>query len=473
MIKRRVRNNLRYYAYWQTIKQIATDGILFEDYVNQGAIYCDKQGLQSIELFDPSTKRIESRYKVTCRKPMKDFKDGDRFLFLNTEDFMQAGQLSDDKLLRVFSYIDKTGRGERITLDCKGGAYIGQGTIEPNATKNVIFKGALEGDITEVIWFLDNRTNSAVAYTPSSRIRDFMKDINHGPGSWLGSVAYNRTVWFINGTDNPVRAEAYDAITLNRTAQQDIILGEGQWSGGVANDGVLWFINNRVRMAFAYNANSRVRMPSKDIDLGNGLWAGGLSDGFTLWFVNSSFNTAVSFKADTLQPFRQNVISLGSGIWTAGVSDGVTLWFVNAQSRIAVAYNALTLSADVSRNINLGTGSWTGACFIKQIMPPQIRNQHHLMQPVIFEEMTDIESIYKEGYNIDMLIRDGEHKQNWIFDNANSRIPVIISLDNQFEAPVLEVNGQDMRLVKYSTSNQLNVWHGTSIPPETKKIFIK
>ena len=147
MVKRRVRNNLRFFALWQKLKQepdkSVSSSTLFEDYINEGFLYCDKKGVSSMEYHDRDSDRIESHYKVTCRKQTKDFDVNDRLLFFESLDYLSDKMISDDKILKVESAIDKTGRGERITLICDSGTYTGKASVNPRFLKSIVFKGAI------------------------------------------------------------------------------------------------------------------------------------------------------------------------------------------------------------------------------------------------------------------------------------------------------------------------------------------
>ena len=173
MRRRRVRNNLRYVAYWQSLKQLTKpDGSLLDDYVNKGIVYCNKIGLSSMEVFNTESDLIEGMYKVVCRKQTEDFDVSDRLLFLKDSDFTTNKVLSDDQILRVESIIDKTGRGERLNINCRSGVFVGKAPVEPRSLKNVIFKGGVGSVISQsVLWFLDNTTNYLRAYNANNENR--------------------------------------------------------------------------------------------------------------------------------------------------------------------------------------------------------------------------------------------------------------------------------------------------------------
>ena len=88
MIKRRFKNNLRYYAYWQRLKQVSNpDGTLFYDYVNQGNVFCTKKAISSNELYKAETDRMLGNYRIECRPKQTAFDVSDRLLFLRNSNF--------------------------------------------------------------------------------------------------------------------------------------------------------------------------------------------------------------------------------------------------------------------------------------------------------------------------------------------------------------------------------------------------
>ena len=177
--KRRVRNNLRYYAYWQRLVQVSQEGSIFEDYRDLGGIYCDKRGVRSFELYKPEADRIEGKYKVQTRLQLQDFNVNDRLLFLNDDDFTKQVQLATDQILRVESTLDKTGRRERVNLECVAGAFAGEAPVEPLTGKQVVFKGAISS--LSVLMSLTN--SSQLLYQEDYTTLDVLVDKYKNP--WL------------------------------------------------------------------------------------------------------------------------------------------------------------------------------------------------------------------------------------------------------------------------------------------------
>ena len=194
------------------------------------------------------------------------------------------------------------------------------------------FGGPADGT---TVWFVNDITDTAVAYTAATLARDATKDIALGSGTWYGSVSDGVTVWFVAFDGTVV---AYTAATLARDATKDIALGSGNWFGAVSDGTTVWFVNDTTDTAVAYTAATLARDATKDIALGSGTWFGGPADGTTVWFVNDITDTAVAYTAATLARDATKDIALGSGTWYGAVSDGTTLWFVNDTTDTAVAY---------------------------------------------------------------------------------------------------------------------------------------
>ena len=146
MYKNRVRNNLRYFAYWQRLKEAsstATTGDIFAEYKNKGVFHCNKKTLRGFELFNQTDDRMQNKHRVITRPQPDNFVPGDRLLFIGNTDFTKDVALREDQILRVESFIDKTNRGERVEIDCSGGAFVGPAPVDQQSLKSIIFKGAV------------------------------------------------------------------------------------------------------------------------------------------------------------------------------------------------------------------------------------------------------------------------------------------------------------------------------------------
>ena len=463
MRRRRVKNNLRYVAYWQSLKQLTKpDGSLLDDYVNKGIVYCNKIGLSSMEVFNTESDLIEGSYKVVCRKQTEDFDVSDRLLFLKDSDFTTNKVLSDDQILRVESIIDKTGRGERLNINCRSGVFVGKAPVEPRSLKNVIFKGAVQGNVINTAYYLNNTANRAVAYDLYHFRRDSSRDISLNSASWLGVTSNQMFIWFINGNTTQNNAECYNGFNRQREARFDIQLGSGRWKGGPFHGNIMWFINNQIGMAVAYDSNTRQRVTSKDISLGSGIWAGGFTDGFNIFFINQSFNRAVGYSPVTLQTDRNKNINLGSGTWTGGLSNNDELWVIDNNSGFARSYDANTLLRLSHLDKNLPTGNYVGGCFIRQIV-----------SDFDFSNINNKIDLYKTGnFNLD-IIQSGQDNP-WIFDDANKRVPILVTLDADLSRPSIKYNDQThiMNPSNQAESQGFYLWYTDDIPIDVNKIDI-
>ena len=464
MIKRRVKNDLRYYAYWQKLKQLTTPDGLFEDYVNNGTIFCNKQGLRATELLEPETDRVEGLYKVTARVPISPFDVTDRLLFLADSDFNSAGVLDPAKLLRVQTIMDRTGRGEREVLYCSSGVFNGKVGVEPRTISSVVFKGAVQGNVINTAYYLNNTANRAVAYDLYHFMRDRNKDIALSSATWLGVTSNQMFIWFINGNTTQNNAECYNGFNRRREARFDIQLGSGRWRGGPFHGNIMWFVNNQNGMAVAYNSNTRQRVPSKDIRLSGGIWSGGFTDGFNIFFINQSFNRAVGYSPVTLQPDRNKNIDLGSGTWTGGLSNNDELWVIDNNAGFARSYDAITLLrlAHLDKNLDDPSGSYVGGCFVRQIV-----------SNFDFSNISNKIDLYKTGdFNLDIVLLGKDNP--WIFDDANKRVPILVTLDADLSRPSIKYNEQT-HIMNPSNQAELQgfyLWYANDVPNDVNKIDI-
>ena len=212
--------------------------------------------------------------------------------------------------------------------------------------------GAMSDGTT--VWFINDTSNTAVAYNASTQARDTSRDISLGSGGWQGGMSDGTTLWFVND-NTPDTAVAYNASTQARDTSRDISLalgGSSTFSAATSDGTTLWFFDDANDNAVAYNASTQARDTSRDISLGSGSWRGATSDGITLWFVDDGTDNAVAYNASTQARDTSRDISLGSGNWYAATSDGTTLWFVNDSNDNAVAYNAPSQST-----LRIGSGT--------------------------------------------------------------------------------------------------------------------
>ena len=154
--------------------------------------------------------------------------------------------------------------------------------------------GRWEGAASDgtTLWFVDNPANKAYAYTASTRARDTSKDITLDNKDWEGAVYSGGTLWFIDDvTDGASYARAYNATTLARETGKDIWLGNQRFDGAVAKDGTIYFLDDQeADVAVAYDTISRFRQPAKDIRLEGQNWESAVSDGTNIWFVGIFFD---------------------------------------------------------------------------------------------------------------------------------------------------------------------------------------
>ena len=403
MVKRRVRNNLRYYAYWQRLKQSTINGQLFEDYVNNGAIFCNKEGLRATEYYEPEADRIEGLYKVTTRKQSGDFDTGDRLLFLNDSDFTQSQVLTPNKIVRVQTVLDRTGRGEREILYCSSGAYAGDITIEPRMQSSVIFKGAVHsvsGD--SVLWFIDNQTNHLRAYNAVTRARISNRDISLGNGFWLGCLSDGIHIWVINALDR--NAKAFNIETLSPSTLNEISLGTGSWVGGMSDGTTLWFLNNSHpdSMLIAYNADTLGRDADKDIELGAGNFGGGTFSNGIIYVIEHTTGAIVAFNAQTRERDQSKEFDIAGTNYTGLTALNENLWVINTTNNMALAYNLESKQQVTAQNIALGAGAWTGGTYFISI-----------------NELATIPRTLADIYSrltLDVIIRGKDNP--WLFDYA-------------------------------------------------------
>ena len=174
-------------------------------------------------------------------------------------------------------------------------------------------------------------------------------DISLGTGTWFGGTSDGSTLWFVNDTTNT--AVAYRASDGARLSGSDISLGTGTGAaarrtaprsvydntdtavprirrgasigiGHIARHRQLVrrpvgrlhaLVCQRTDTAVAYRASDGARLSGSDISLGTGTWRGGPSDGSTLWFVNDIPNAvAVAYRASDGARLSGSDISLGT-----------------------------------------------------------------------------------------------------------------------------------------------------------------
>ena len=461
MIKRRFKNNLRYYAYWQRLKQVSNpDGTLFYDYVNQGNVFCTKKAISSNELYKAETDRMLGNYRIECRPKQTAFDVSDRLLFLRNSNFKKNVVLTDDQILRIESVIDKTGRGERLTIDCSSGAFAGTAPVEPRSLKSVIFKGAVGSVVSEsVIWFLDNTSNYLRAFDSKTKQRMQDKDISLGSGFWLGAVSDGTNIWVIDAISRT--ATAYSISSLRRTSSQ-ISLGQGSWVGGMSDGVDIWFINNQSggSMAIAYNVRSLSREGDKDINIGTPSfdqpnWGGGTYSNGILYIADHSNGWLRAWNVTDVSRNGDKDINTGLGNITGIASNDDYVWAID--STTAKAWSLQDKSRQTSQDIFLGTGGFSGA------------TSNITINDLITVPKTPLE-IFKIGFTLDVIIRGNQNP--WIFDNS-FRIPAIISLDINLDPPVLNFNNTKMQMTKVTNITDISVFYGSEIPTNTTQIYIE
>ena len=247
--------------------------------------------------------------------------------------------------------------------------------------------GNWEGADTDgtTVWFVDDATNYARAWTASTRARDEDKDINLGNPTglikWDGVVCDGTTLWFTYHTVINTYARAYVASTRVRDEDKDIYFGRGQGArdGSVTDGTTLWFIG--ISTAYAYNASTQARDANKDINLlSNASFKGGFTDRTTLWFVGDTNDYARAYDLSKLlsrdpmavRDDTRNLrdatrdINLGTGSWRGGVRVGDDYWIIDDTTNYARAYFERTnISArDTTKDLVLGSGAgsdYTGA----------------------------------------------------------------------------------------------------------------
>lgn len=204
-------------------------------------------------------------------------------------------------------------------------------------------------------WF-EYASDQAVAYTASTRDRNYGFDIDLGFGSNRRVVATAQIIWIIDGS----HARAYNVTDRRRNAARDINLGSGSWTAALTDGTTVWFVNNTTNMAVGYQASNSNRGAGFDISLGTGNWVAAVSDGTTLWFVNG--DEAVAYLASNRQRQSSDDIDLlANGDWTGAATDETTIWFVDDTTNIARAYRVSNGNRHAANDINLGSGNWTGA----------------------------------------------------------------------------------------------------------------
>ena len=430
---------------------------MFEDYVNNGTIFCNKQGLRATELLEPETDRVEGLYKVTARVPISPFDVTDRFLFLNDSDFNSAGVLDPAKLLRVQTVLDRTGRGEREVLYCSSGAFNGKVGVEPRTISSVVFKGSVHsvsGD--SILWFIDNQTNYLRAYNALTRARLSTHDISLGNGFWLGCLSDGIHIWVINALSRT--AKAFNIETLSPATLNEISLGTGSWVGGMSDGFTLWFLNNSHpdSMLIAYNADTLGRDADKDIELGSGNFGGGTYSNRVIYVIEHTTGAIIAFNSQTRQRDQSKEFDIAGTNYTGLTALNENLWVINTTNNMALAYNLESKQQVTAQNISLGTGAWTGGTYFISIN--ELATIPH-----------PISDLYKQ-FSLDLIIR--EKNNPWIFDYTH-RIPVVISLDQAFTQPQITYGNTNITLTKASNTGVLSVWYGTPIPEEVNQIFLK
>ena len=461
MRRRRVRNNLRYVAYWQSLKQLTKpDGSLLSDYINKGIVYCNKIGLSSMEVFNTESDLIEGMYKVVCRKQTEDFDVSDRLLFLKDSDFTTNKVLSDDQILRVESIIDKTGRGERLNINCRSGVFVGKAPVEPRSLKNVIFKGGVGSVISQsVLWFLDNTTNYLRAYNANNENRMSSQDINLGSGFWLGAVSDGTNIWAIDAISRT--ATAFNISNLMRTGSQ-ISLGTGSWVGGMSDGVDIWFINNQSSgsMAIAYRKDNLSRDGDKDINIGspdfpNPNWGEGTYTNGILYIADHNTGWIRAWSNVDMSRRGDKDINTGLNTITGITSTDNYLWAIDGTT--AKAWSLQDNSRQSSKDINIGAGGFSGA------------TSNTTINDLITIPNNPLD-LFKIGFTLDVIIRD--YQNPWIFD-SDFRIPVVISFVKDLTTPTLVVNDRKVAMTKVINITDKSIFYGSEVPMDTNQIYIE
>ena len=119
-------------------------------------------------------------------------------------------------------------------------------------------------------------------------------NISLGGGVWDAAANDGTTIWFVNNTSDT--AVAYDLATRTRNSPSDIALGSGNWNAAVCDGRIVWFFNNDTDTWVAYDAGSRARVPGDDLTFSGSpsFPAAAFYDGI-LYLINVTTDTALAY----------------------------------------------------------------------------------------------------------------------------------------------------------------------------------
>ena len=184
---------------------------------------------------------------------------------------------------------------------------------------NTQSEGGATSDGT-TIWIIDNIERSvgqgkfARAFRVSTRVSDSSKDISLGAGNFYGAAIAGNTLWFLNNTTNTL--VAYNATTLARTSARDISLGDFLWYGAASDGQTVWVLHDNSLLA--YNASTRARDSARDIDLeGIGTnWRSVVIVNGILWVVDGTANYARAFRVSVATDDGETNVKVGSATYS-------------------------------------------------------------------------------------------------------------------------------------------------------------
>ena len=219
--------------------------------------------------------------------------------------------------------------------------------------------GASDGT---TLWFVDQLTNTAVAYVAATRARDRDKDISLEDLSWNSATTDGTTLWF----EADDVAYAYTAATLARNSAFDLDLNDiflsgtnGDWRSAACDGVTAWFVNISDNTAYALTTATRTSDSSRDIDLSLDATAA-TSDGTLLFFIDDSATTARAYQTSDQTRVTAEDINLSSGDWEGALNDGETIWFINnantgSLADTGVAYQREPSDAELTLDSSFGT----------------------------------------------------------------------------------------------------------------------
>ena len=158
-------------------------------------------------------------------------------------------------------------------------------TLDITGLGNQMIHGGISDGTT--IWFVNNTTRIAVAYSVTTRRADAPKNIALGTGNWSGACYDGTTLWFVDRALS--RAVAYNASTRTADTAKNIALVRGSYRGATSNGNILWFLDtDNPDRVYGYTANDRQRDFSNDIVLDTEnfsvSWPGLVSQGNRFFF---------------------------------------------------------------------------------------------------------------------------------------------------------------------------------------------